>query len=91
MESETVEVVTLDFRGLSGRNLHHGILMGSALLDEQPIGQVETTGGMRKITAEPGALFGDRKLVIENGFVQCPVFLTRRGKWATSSIVGLYI
>lgn len=61
---ETVEMVTLDFRSLSGRNLHHGILIANALLDGKPIGQVETTEGVRTVTAEPGTLFGDRKLLI---------------------------
>jgi C-terminal processing protease CtpA/Prc len=61
---ETVEVVTLDFRRLHGRDLHHGILIGNALLDDRPIGQIESRDGMRKVAAEPGALFGDRKLII---------------------------
>jgi hypothetical protein len=61
---DTVEVVTLDFRGLPNSTLQHGILIANALLDEKPIGQVESTSGIRTITAEPGTLFGDRKLVI---------------------------
>jgi len=60
---DTVEVVTFDFRNLSGDNLHHGILIANALIDGKPIGQVETTGGVKKLTAEPGALFGERKLI----------------------------
>lgn len=61
---ETVEVVTIDFRRLTGRNLHHGVLLANALLDGKPIGQIETTDGVRTVTAERGTLFGDRKLVI---------------------------
>lgn len=61
---DSVEVVTLDFRNQAGTNLQHGILLANALLDEKPIGKVESTTGIRLVTAEPGTLFGDRKLLI---------------------------
>ncbi|MBD3673916.1 MAG: PDZ domain-containing protein [Planctomycetaceae bacterium] len=87
---ETVETVTLDFRRLSERNLHHGILLANALLDGEPIGQIETTDGVRTVTAERGTLFGNRKLVILiDGYTQgTPLWIAASVAEAGHEVIG---
>ena len=45
--------------------MHYGELLGSALIDDETIGfVVNRQGKRRKVDAEPGALFADRRLVV---------------------------
>jgi carboxyl-terminal processing protease len=60
-----VEAVVLDFRSADGLNLHYGELLANALIDDDAIGFiVDADGGRRRVDAEPGTIFADRRLLV---------------------------
>ena len=49
--------LVLDLRGCGQSELHYGVTLGDALLDDQPLGQLRTTSGVAIYTAQPESLF----------------------------------
>ncbi|MGI9473551.1 MAG: S41 family peptidase [Rubripirellula sp.] len=66
---ESVAAVVLDLRtSQDATNLHYGMLLGNALIDDQEIGQLIDRGGKSTtVRAEPGSLFAGSELFVVIG------------------------